>query len=89
MKVELVHDNLLNVSMLGTSFSSSDSTSPVNVYKDGYVDFLLDKEAYVRYGNKSRARIEIRYGETKDLVSPVRIFVDYLKTPQQMTLQEE
>ena len=50
---------------------------------------MLKKESYVRYGNKSRARMEIRYGQTNVQAVPTSVFVDYLKTPQQISLTED
>ena len=75
--------------MLGTDFAITSSDGDITIVEDGNTDFLLKKESYVRYGNKSRARMEIRYGQTNVQAVPTRVFVDYLKTPQQISLTED
>lgn len=89
LKVELIDDNNLYISMLGTDFVITQSDINITIVEDGNTDFLLKKESYVRYGNKSRARMEIRYGQTNVQAVPTSVFVDYLKTPQQISLTED
>ena len=89
LKVELIDDNNLYISMLGTDFVITSSDGNITIVEDGNTDFLLKKESYVRYGNKSRARMEIRYGQTNVQAVPTSVFVDYLKTPQQISLTED
>ena len=42
-----------------------------------------------RYGNKTKVRMEIRYGKDNSLFIPNRVYVDYLKAPQFIRLTQE
>lgn len=42
-----------------------------------------------RYGNKTKVRMEIRYGKDNSLFVPNRVYVDYLKAPQFIRLTQE
>lgn len=41
-----------------------------------------NKVSEVRYGNKSKVRMEIRYGKDNNLFELKQVYVDYLKAPQ-------
>ena len=47
------------------------------------------KIAEARYGNKSRVRMEIRYGKDNSLFSLSKVYIDYLKAPQFIRLTQE
>ena len=50
---------------------------------------LVEREAGVRYGNKSSVRCEIRYGRDDSLFELVGVYVDYIKAPQTIRLTQE
>lgn len=49
---------------------------------------MYQKEAYQRYGNSSKVRMEIRYGN-KTNPFPSKVYIDYLKSPQFIKLTED
>lgn len=53
------------------------------------VDSLIQKVASYRYGNRSKVRMEIRYGKDNSVFQLARIYVDYLKAPQFIRLTQE
>lgn len=50
---------------------------------------LVEKEAGMRYGNSSNVRLEIRYGYDDSVFTLIKVFVDYIKVPQQIRLTQE
>ena len=51
-------------------------------------DNLTEKTPELRYGNKSKVRMEIRYGKDNKLFELQRVYVDYLKAPQFIRLTQ-
>ena len=49
----------------------------------------VEKETAYRYGNASKVRMEIRYGHDDTIFTLVKVFVDYIKTPQYIRLTQE
>ena len=49
---------------------------------------IVEKEAGVRYGNKTDVRLEIRYGSDDSLFVLKKVYIDYLKTPQHIRLTQ-
>ena len=49
----------------------------------------VERVGQVRYGNASPVRMEIRYGKDNSLFELVEVYVDYLKTPQNVRLTQE
>ena len=49
----------------------------------------VEKETAQRYGNASKVRMEIRYGHDDTVFTLVKVFVDYIKTPQYIRLTQE
>ena len=49
----------------------------------------VEKEAGYRYGNASKARMEIRYGNDNKTFELKKVIVDYIKTPQYVNLTPE
>lgn len=58
------------------SGGSSITVSPYNVKLDA------EKTANLRYGNKSKVRMEIRYGKDNTIFELWNVYIDYLKVPQ-------
>ncbi len=56
---------------------------------DGYQVDLIEKEAKFRHINPSKVRMEIRYGTDDSIFELKKVFVDYLKTPQNIRLTQE
>lgn len=50
---------------------------------------LVERDAIHRYGNPSNVRLEIRYGKDDSLFQLVNVYVDYIKTPQEIRLTQE
>lgn len=48
-----------------------------------------NKNAELRYGNRSEVRMEIRFGKDDKVFQPSRIYVDYLKAPQFIRLTQD
>ncbi len=49
----------------------------------------IEKIAPKRYGNKSKVRMEIRYGKDDVLFALSKVYIDYLKSPQFIRLTQE
>ena len=49
---------------------------------------LREKGAYIRYGNRSEVRIEIRYGTDDSVFKLTDVYVDYIKAPQHIRLTQ-
>ena len=52
-------------------------------------NFSVEKIPSVRYGNKSKVRMEIRYGKDDSLFKLEKVYIDYLKAPQFIRLTQE
>ena len=50
---------------------------------------VVERETAYRYGNASKVRMEIRYGHDDTVFTLVKVFVDYIKTPQHIRLTQE
>lgn len=50
---------------------------------------VVEKETAYRYGNASKVRMEVRYGHDDTVFTLVKVFVDYIKTPQHIRLTQE
>ena len=64
-----------------------------NVSAKGTVDLFREPSstriAETRYGNRSKIRMEIRYGKDDSLFTLTNVYVDYLKAPQFIRLTQE
>lgn len=60
-----------------TSGTKSDTTS------------LVQRVADYRYGNRSKVRMEIRYGKDNAVFELSRVYIDYIKAPQFIRLTQE
>lgn len=49
---------------------------------------LVSRPATFRFGNPSQVRMEIRYGSDDTVFELKRVYVDYIKTPQQIRLTQ-
>lgn len=50
---------------------------------------LIEKTPELRYGNRSKVRMEIRYGKDDTLFKLSKVYIDYLKSPQFIRLTQE
>lgn len=50
---------------------------------------VVEKISDVRYGNRSKVRMEIRYGKDDSLFKLEKVYIDYLKAPQFIRLTQE
>lgn len=78
-----------------TSATTSDGTTTVTgglpkTIKIGNnaVD-AVERFGQIRFGNTSQVRMEIRYGKDTSLFELVNVYIDYLKTPQNIRLTQE
>lgn len=78
-----------------TSATASDGTTTVTgglpkTIKIGNnaVD-AVERSGQIRFGNTSQVRMEIRYGKDTSLFELVNVYIDYLKTPQNIRLTQE
>lgn len=78
-----------------TSATTSDGTTTVTgglpkTIKIGNnaVD-AVERSGQIRFGNTSQVRMEIRYGKDTSLFELVNVYIDYLKTPQNIRLTQE
>ncbi len=55
----------------------------------GAIIDLANKEAQKRYGNRSKVRMEIRYGLDDKTFKINKIYIDYIKTPQYVILSQQ
>ena len=83
LKVNLLNDNQIEVSLIGYEINAN-----LGIQDNGSSNYLIDKESLVRYGNSTKVRIEIRCGEN-DKYIPDHIYVDYIKSPQMVSLNED
>ena len=56
---------------------------------DGSTIDAVERETAYRYGNSSKVRMEIRYGHDDSVFTLVKVFIDYIKTPQYIRLTQE
>ena len=58
---------------------------------DGTGDAIsnVERGAEIRYGNVSNVRMEIRYGTDDSLFALKRVYIDYIKAPQNIRLTQE
>lgn len=83
LKVNLLNDNQIEVSLIGYEINAN-----LGIQDNGSSNYLIDKESLVRYGNSTKVRIEIRCGENNKYI-PDHIYVDYIKSPQMVSLNED
>ena len=88
LKVEMTTSNIVEISspVLTDVICYDSKGNPIKVTEGQETDFFQDKESYVRYGNASKSRMEIRFGKTKEEAVPRFVFVDYLRVPQRISL---
>lgn len=87
IKAELISSDVIELSIPGITGDQYSGSSNLTIeVTDKVTDFQTQKESYVRYGNNTRSRIEIRYGQGSANVTPVCVFVDYLRVPQRISL---
>ena len=49
----------------------------------------VEREAYHRYGNVTKVRMEIRYGTDNSIFELIKVYIDYIKTPQNIRLTQK
>lgn len=72
-----------NVTTTNT-YPTEDSKTNVTTDED-----LINRVAENRYGNKSKVRMEIRYGFNDSIFTLTQVYVDYIKTPEYVTLTQD
>lgn len=51
-------------------------------------DSLIERVSDYRYGNKSKVRMEIRYGNDNSIFTLNKVYIDYLRSPQYVKLTQ-
>lgn len=96
MKIDLIDDDTIELSLLNYNelfYEVNGKETPINK-SDVDTDFIKNRESYTRYGNNSKVRMEIRFGEGnkkkhEDEVTAEFVLVDYLKAPQRIQLTQD
>lgn len=70
-----------------TSDNQSGVTFPTN--PDTTVSENIERISPNRYGNKSKVRMEIRYGKDSTVFELFKVWIDYVKSPQFIRLTQE
>jgi hypothetical protein len=79
----LTGDGITNVTETGTYLTVVVTESSLSA------EALENKNPGFRYGNKSRVRMEIRYGKDISTFAASKVYVDYLRAPQYVRLTQE
>jgi hypothetical protein len=78
------------INNINTDLINPISTKPTDVtYTQGTPGDLVQKSAEYRYGNRSKVRMEIRYGKDDAIFKLSKVYVDYLRSPQFIRLTQE
>lgn len=72
-----------------TGTSGTSNLPRVLKLNDGSTIDAVEKETAFRYGNATKVRMEIRYGHDDSVFTLVKVFIDYIKTPQYIRLTQE
>ena len=62
---------------------------PTSVVVNGQSVSNVERGQNIRYGNRSRVRLEIRYGTDDSVFELIKVYVDYIKAPQYIRLTQE
>ena len=71
---------------------ASDIVYPINETPTNIIttdNSLIERVSGNRYGNKSKVRMEIRYGKDNSIFLLTKIYVDYLRSPQFIQLTQD
>ena len=80
----------LTAQFLSTPNENNTSNFPREISFNGTSTIdAVEKETAQRYGNASKVRMEILYGHDDTVFTLVKVFVDYIKTPQYIRLTQE
>lgn len=72
-----------------TSVTVTTGITKQNESKETVDNALTERKESYRYGNRSKVRLEVRYGKDNSVFSLEKIYVDYLKAPQFIRLTQE
>lgn len=75
-----------NVNLTNT-YPTNSTTETKNVAFSG--DLNVNRAENTRYGNRSKVRMELRYGKDNTTFVLSRVYIDYLKAPQFIRLTQE
>lgn len=93
ISTEIVGTELVFTNLVGEGISSVTETGTyltvVTTASEMPTEALENKSAGFRYGNRSKVRMEIRYGQELPWLYPTKLYVDYLRSPQYIKLTEE
>lgn len=89
-------DVTLNPDLQSAQITIIAKTDTITIVKDGAPITpvnteisLIEKSSTIRYGNKSKVRMEIRYGTDDSVFKLNNVFIDYLKAPQFIRLTQD
>jgi len=67
----------------------TDTPEPITLTSVINGDTGIERQEPLRYGNKSKVRMEIRYGKDNTLFELTQLYVDYIKAPQYIRLTQD
>ena len=87
-KVLAVSESTITLDLYNDEMSNG--TTSIYLYKIQEISSeFVEKIAESRYGNKSKVRLEIRYGKDNSVFALSKVYVDYIKTPQYIRLTQD
>lgn len=93
ISTEIVGTELVFTNLVGNGVTSVTKTGSyltvITEPSENPSEALENKSAGFRYGNRTRVRMEIRYGKDASLFTPSKVYVDYLRSPQYIRLTQE
>lgn len=69
-----------------TAISTTDTNITISNSTKASDSSLVEKEAGYRYGNRSRVKMEIRYGIDNSVFELSKLYIDYIRAPQHIVL---
>lgn len=84
---DLILSNTYNENI--SSISSGNSTYLTVTSTTLPTTTFISRVAGYRYGNKSKVRMEIRYGNNNTTFVPTKVYIDYLRSPQFIQLTQD
>ena len=88
-----INDNTFDIDGNKSDIVSGDRIGTTILLKDkdnsikGYSN--VERGAQIRYGNVSQVRLEIRYGTDDSVFKLEKVYIDYIKAPQNIRLTQE
>jgi len=93
ISTEIVGTDLVFTNLIGEGISTVVETgsylSIISIAAENSIEALENRTAEFRYGNRSKVRMEIRYGKDFSTFFPSKLYIDYLRSPQYIRLTQD